>query len=136
MHVNFPRQTRTEAMSARLQPPGRGKGSNQASTASILPEPDGGRLGRALKDDTISTMETKFRDRLDERIDAVQASPNVPDAVKRSLRTLASKLRDANKFTEHPPTTYADYSKKYNAFTRDFKDLLKHIAEGLKEKES
>ena len=75
-------------------------------------------------------------DRLDERINAVQASASLSDAVKRDLRTLAAKVRDANKFAEHPPTTYAAFSTKVKGFSHDFKEHLKRLAENLKEKDS
>ena len=89
-----------------------------------------------LDSETIKSMESKFEDRLDERINAVQESESLPDVVKHDLQNLAAKIREANKFADHPPTTYMAFSDKAKAFSQDFKDDLKRLAENLKEKES
>ena len=96
---------------------------------------DVSRLGRVLDSDNVKSLESKFQDRLDERINAVWASASLPDVVKRDLRTLAAKIHEANKFAEHPPTTYMAFSVKVKGFSHDFKEHLKRLAENLKEKE-
>ena len=60
----------------------------------------------------------------------------VSDPVKRDLKFLAHKLREAGKFAEHPATSYATFSTKVKGYSHDFKEHLKRLTEALKEKES
>ncbi len=108
----------------------------QSDVMTFMSEMDAARLGRVLESESVKSLESKFLDRLDERLNAVQASASLPDVVKRDLRTLAAKVREANKFAEHPPTTYVAFSVKVKGFSHDFKEHLKRLAENLKEKES
>jgi hypothetical protein len=94
------------------------------------------RLKEALNDERVKSKESKFRDRLDERIDAIQGSAYLPDLVKHDLRTLAVKVREGSTFAEHPVTTYVLFSAEVNSLSRDFKEHLKRLAKNLKEKES
>jgi hypothetical protein len=101
-----------------------------------MSEVEASRLSKLLNDEGLKSMESKFRDRLDERINAIQGSAYLPDLVKHDLRTLAVKVREGSTFAEHPLTTYAAFSAKFKGLSRDFKDHLKRLAENLKEKES
>ncbi len=138
VQINVPAKVRSDAASLALgRPlPGGHRRPAQTDVMTFLSQFDAMRLGRVLDSETIKSIESKFQDRLDERITAVQESASLPDAVKRDLRTLASKIREANKFAEHPPTTYMAFSVKVKGFSHDFKEYLKRLAENLKEKES
>ena len=103
---------------------------------TFMSEYDVSRLTRVLDTESVKSIESKFEDRLDERVAAVQSSASLPDAVKRDLQTLAAKIHEANKFAEHPPTTYMAFSVKAKGFSHDFKEHLKRLAENLKEKET
>jgi S1-C subfamily serine protease len=133
--VNVPSQVRTEA---RL-------GSKTLSGARRVPPPDALplmsefealRLSQLLDDEKIKSMESAYRNRLDARIGVVRESEYLPEPVKRDIEALAAKVREANKFAEHPATTYTSFSSKVKGFSRDFREHLKRLAENLKETES
>ena len=138
IQMNVPAKVRSEASAlayGRL-PAGVKKRPAPSEGMTFMSDYDISRLGHVLDTESVKSMESKFKDRLDERVKAVQASASLPDAVKRDLQTLATKIRDGNKFAEHPPTTYMAFSVKAKAFSHDFKECLKRLAENLKEKES
>jgi S1-C subfamily serine protease/DNA-directed RNA polymerase subunit RPC12/RpoP len=136
--VNVSPQVRAEAsnLASGKAPSGGRRGVAPRDAVALISEFDAARLGRLLEDEGVKSMESKFRDRLDARISAVQESEYLPDPVKHDLRTLAVKLREAAKFADHPPTTYAAFSTKFKGLSHDFKEKLKSLAENLKEKES
>jgi hypothetical protein len=138
VQMNVPAKVRTEAanLAHGKLPPGVRKRPDQSEIMTFLSEIDAARLGRLLDNDSVKSLESKFQDRLDERTKAVQASTSLPDGVKHDLQTLAAKVREANKFAEHPLTTYVGFSTKVKGFSHDFKEHLKRLAENLKEKES
>jgi S1-C subfamily serine protease len=138
IQTNVPKQVRSEAVSLAHRKPSAGSrhAPPPADIMTFMSEFEAARLGRLLDDERIKSIESKFRERLDERIGAVQASEHLPDPIKHDLRSLATKVRDAGKFIDHPPTTYASFSTKVKGFSHDFKELLKRLAENLKEKES
>jgi S1-C subfamily serine protease len=137
VQINVPAKVRLEAASLAHGKTLAGSHRRPApgEVLTFMPHPEAARLGRVLDSDSLKSLESKFQDRLDERIDAIQASAYLGDVVKRDLRTLAAKVREANKFAEHPPATYAAFSVKVKGFSHDFKEHLKRLAEYLKEKE-
>ncbi len=136
--VNVSPQVRAEAASlaSGRTPSGGRRGVAPRDAVALISEFDAARLGRLLEDEGVKSTESKFRDRLDERISTIHESQYLPDLVKHDLRTLALKVRDATKFADHPPTTYAAFSTKFKGLSHDFKEKLKSLAENLKEKGS
>ena len=108
----------------------------QADVMTFMSEADASRLKQVLESETLKSIESKFQHRLDERISTLQESAYVSDAIKHDLRTLAIKVHEANKFAEHPPTTYSAFSVKVKSYPHDFKEYLKRLAENLKEKDA
>jgi S1-C subfamily serine protease len=138
IQVNVPKQVRIEAqnLARGRTPAGTRRGAAQrGAIMTFMSEFEASRL-RALLDEDLKSRESKFRDRLDQRIDAIQQSESLPDIIKHDLRTLAVAVREGNKFAEHPANTYGAFSTKVRSLSRDFKDHLKRLAENLKEKES
>ena len=141
VQISVPATVRAEALNAArgMTPSGKlatgHKRPASGEPMTFMSEFDAARLGRVLDTETVKSMESKFQDRLDERIDAIQASEFLPDAAKRELLILAGRIREAKKFVEHPPTTYVAFSTKAKGFLHDFKEHLKRLAESLKEKE-
>jgi hypothetical protein len=133
-----PKQVRSEAKDLALhkKPAGSHSGSAHADVMTFMSEFEVALLSRMLEDEHVKSMEAKFRDRLDERVGAVQKSEHLPDPIKRDLRALAAKVREASKFVQDPPTTYNSFSSKAKAFSHDFKEILKRVGENLKEKET
>jgi len=139
IQVNVPKQVRTEALNLAhgRTPAGTRRGAAQrGEIMTFLSEFEASRLRALLADEGLKSRESKFRDRLDQRIDAIQQSASLPDIIKHDLRTLAVAVREGNKFAEHPANTYGAFSTKVRGLSRDFKDHLKRLAENLKEKES
>ena len=135
--ANVPAQVRAEARSGvtktlsgarRTIPPG--------EAMTFLSELEAARLVQLLEAEAVKSMESVYRKRLDARISAVRESEHLSDPVNRDLEALAAKVRDANKFAEHPATTYTGFSSKVKGFSHDFKEHLKRLEENLKEKES
>jgi S1-C subfamily serine protease len=135
--VNVPAQVRAEARTGvtktlsgarRTIPPG--------EAMTFLSELEAARLGQLLEAEAVKSMESVYRKRLDARISAVRESEYLSAPVKRDLEALAAKVHDANKFAEHPATTYTGFSTKVKGFSHDFKEHLKRLEENLKEKES
>jgi S1-C subfamily serine protease len=138
LQISVPKQVRAEARNLALgkTPAGARRGSAPPDVMDFLPEFDASRLARLLDDEGLKSMESKYREHLDQRIDAIQESESLPTPVKRDLRTLATKLREANKFAEHPATTYVAFSTKVKGFSHDIKEHLKRLSENMKEKDT
>ena len=107
----------------------------QQDILGFLPDAEVVRLQQVLESSPVKELESKFGDRLETRVNSVQESESLSDNVKRKTRELAATIRDANRFIEHPPTAYKQYSVKVKSLTGDLKDHLKRLAESLKEKE-
>ena len=137
VQINVPRQVRNEAANLirGKTPAGTRRTSAPRDIMAFMSEIDAARLSRVLDDERLKSMESKFRDRLDERVNAIQGSDYLPDLVKHDLRTLSAKVREASKFAEHPATSYGVFSAKVKGFSSDFKKHLKRLAENLKEQE-
>jgi S1-C subfamily serine protease len=139
LHVmaNVPSQVRTEARlgsgktlsgARRTPPPG--------DAMAFMSEFEALRLGQLLDDEKLKSMESAYRNRLEARLGAVRESEYLPESVKHDIEALATKIREANKFAEHPATTYTAFSAKVKGLSRDIKEHLKRLAENLKETES
>jgi S1-C subfamily serine protease len=137
MQINVPKQVRVEAsyLASGKTLSGFRRGPAVRDMVALMSEFDAARLGRLLDDEGLKSMESKFRHRLDERTDAIQESEHLSDPIKHDLRALTAKLREADKFIEHPAITYVTFSAKVKGFNRDFKEHLKRLAENLKEEE-
>lgn len=140
MQVNVPLQVRIEARNLAQGgvPPAtrlsRLAGS-KAEYVPLMPEEIAQRLHLALASREVREMESQFRQRVDQRLDAVVERPNLSDEVKRDLKALARKIKEASQFAERPATGYAAFSVKVNGFTRDLRALLKRVEDGVEEKE-
>jgi S1-C subfamily serine protease len=102
----------------------------------IPSEADAARLNQLLEDERVKSVESIFRNRLDARISAVRESEYLSDSVKRDLEALVTKIRDVNKFADHPSTTYNGFNTKVKGFSHDFKEHFKRLEENLKDKET
>jgi S1-C subfamily serine protease len=141
MSLNPPEEVRKEGRGA-----ARGKSSPTGGrviavrprtvSSSALTDHEARTLRTSLESEAITTMEDIYRKRIDERVEEIQSSPTLPDGVKRDLRLLAQRVREGTKYAEHPTGTLAAHSAKVKGFAHDFKEYLKRLAEGLKEKES
>jgi predicted Zn finger-like uncharacterized protein len=138
MSINVPEEVRKEARSyARGKMPASARHvAAKVSQASLLSEFEAKTLRTSMESDAIATMEEIYRKRIDERVEEIQSSPTLPDGVKRDLKLLAQRVREGLKYAEHPTGTYLAYSSKVKSFAHDFKEYLKRLEEGLKEKES
>jgi hypothetical protein len=140
LQICVPKQVRFEATNLALHnalPSSRHYGHvPHTETMTFISEYDAARLSQLLEDERIKSMESRYRERLDERLGAVQKSAYLLAPIKRDLRALATKIREADKFADQPPTSYASFSSKAKAFAHDFKELLKHVAQDLKEKDT
>jgi hypothetical protein len=138
MSINVPEEVRKEARSyARGKMPAAARHvAAKVSQASLLSEFEAKTLRTSMESDGITTMEEIYRKRIDERVEDIQSSPTLPDGVKRDLKLLAQRVREGLKYAEHPTGTYLAYSGKVKGFAHDFKEYLKRLEEGLKEKAS
>ena len=95
---------------------------------------DAQRLSQLLENETIKLVQSKFEDRLDERVAAIQKG-HVSDAIKHDLRMLAVKIhkRPASSPSTRRPRTQPTASRPRPS-PHDFKELLKRLAANLKEK--
>jgi S1-C subfamily serine protease len=107
----------------------------QQDILGFLPDIEVMRLQEVLDSSAVKALESKFGDRLEDRVNAVQESQSLSDNVKRETRELAAAIHEADRFIEHPPAVYKQYSVKVKSLTSDLKEHLKHLAESLKEKE-
>lgn len=138
MQVSVPRQVRLEWSKVT-----QGRGlvgthytSGEPDAITLLPESECVRLDARLRSRDLVSTEAKLRDRLDQRIEAIQGSTYLPEPLKRDLKALAATVRQGNRFAEHPSTTCVLYCATLKEFFRDVQDYLKHIAEALQEKET
>jgi hypothetical protein len=138
IQINVPKQVRMEArnLAHGKTPSGARRGPGQRDVMAFMSEMEAARLSKVLDDDSIKSMESKFREHLDSRLDTIQKSEYLSDRIKSDLRALAVKVREGGAFAEHPVTTYVLFSAKVKGFSRDFKEHLKRLAENLKEKEA
>jgi hypothetical protein len=135
--IEVPTRVRAEAalMATGKLPPGVHRRTAALDVIPLIPPATAARLNRLLDDEMIRTIESKYKHRLDERVDAVQNSDTLSEVVKRDLRTLAAKVREVEKFTDHPVNSYLTFSSRIKGFARDFRDHLKRLEENLKEED-
>jgi S1-C subfamily serine protease len=139
MQINVPYQVRLEAQ-AFEQAGGVSKtrvsrlAGTRVEYIRLMPAEVATRLSQALKSPDVRVMEERFTEGLDARLDAVFESPHVRDEVKRDLRSLARKIKEAGQYAERPAAGYAAFSLKVKGFSRDFKDLLKRVESGVEDK--
>jgi len=139
MQVNVPLQVRVEAKDfAQGNLPARPNrfSSVKVEYVSLMPEDVARAIGSLLRSGKVKEIEDHFRGDLDGRLDAMAESPHVADEVKRDVKTLAKKIKDAAAYAERPSTTYAAYSIKFNGFSRDLKDLLNRLEKKVDDKQS
>jgi hypothetical protein len=138
MAVNVPLQVRLEAKA--FTQGDYASRSNRFSTVKVeyvalMPEKTAIALAALLRSHQLQEIENQFCKTLDARLDAVAESPNVAADVKRDMKSLAKKIKDTTAFAERPANTYAAYSVKVNAFSRDLKGLLKRLEKNVDDKE-
>jgi S1-C subfamily serine protease len=138
MQANVPVQVRSEA--GTLSQSGESAKTNRFAKLKIdyiqLPPEETCRAITAfLKSRKIRELEDHFRKNLDARLDSVIESENVSSEVKRDLKTLTKKLKDATAFAERPTNSYAGYSVKVNGFSRDLKELVERLEKAVENNE-
>jgi putative serine protease PepD len=133
--TNVPSQVRTEARTGSKTLSGAHRVPPPDEAMAFLSELDAARLIQLLDGERVKSMESAYRNRLDARVAAAQESEYLSEPIKRDLETLATKIREANKFANHPATTYTAFHAKVKGFSRDFKEHLKRLEENLKETE-
>lgn len=139
MQINVPYQVRLEAQ-AFEQTGGVSKArmprlaGAKVEYIRLMPAETATRLSQALKSPEVRAMEERFTDGLDARLDAVLQSPHIAEEVKRDLRNLARKIKEAGQYAERPAAGYAAFSFKVKGFSRDFKDLLNRVESGVEDK--
>jgi V8-like Glu-specific endopeptidase len=93
------------------------------------------RLAIALSSREVQTMEEQYRKGLDARVESLSESAFLDADFQRDLKSLAKKLKDAEQYAERPGNTYAAFSAKTRAFSRDFKDLFKRLGASVEDEE-
>ena len=133
MQVNVPDQIRREARSASRSTSR--QTSSKVTPVALISEYEVHKAAKTLESSDLRAMEDKFRERLDERIESIQESPYLSDPVKRDLKGMARKYKEAAKYAEQPSGNYLVFSSKIRGFAKEFKDYLKHLGQALKEKD-
>lgn len=138
MQANVPVQVRAEASS--LSQSGEPAKPNRFAKLKIdyvqlLPEETCRALTAFLKSRKIRELEDHFRKNLDARLDSVIESEHVSSEVKRDLKTLTKKLKDAAAYADRPANSYAAYSVKVNGFSRELKELVDRLEKGVENSE-
>ena len=101
----------------------------------LIPEEIVPELKTALRNKGIKEREKLYRDRLDERVKALQDSEILADEVKRDLQTLVRRIHEADAFAENPANSYTSFSMKVGGLSRDFKTILARLETALTEEE-
>lgn len=134
MQANVPVQVRAEAgavsQSGEPAKPNR-FAKLKIDYVQLLPEETCRTLTAFLKSRKVRELEDHFRKTLDARLDTVIESEHVSSEVKRDLKTLSKKLKEATAYADRPATSYAAYSVKVNGFSRDLKELVDRLEKGV-----
>ncbi len=101
----------------------------------LLPEQVCRALMAFLKSRKVRELEDHFRKNLDSRLASVAESQHVASEVKRDLKTLAKKTKDAETYADRPGTKYAAYSIKVSGFKRDIEELIERLEKKVNETE-
>jgi hypothetical protein len=137
MAVNVPLQVRLEAQAfAKGEPAARPSrfGAPKVEYVPLMPENVAKSYAVLLHSGKVKEIEEQFRRGLDARLDAVGHSPHVADDVKRDLKTLAKKLKEATAYAERPGVTYMAYSVKVKGLSRDIKELIERLQQKADDK--
>lgn len=139
VHINVPLQVRVEArafaqgeLPAR---PSRFSSSVKVEYVPLMPSDLARALHSLLLSGKVKEVENHFRKDLDARLEALAESPHVADDLKRDAKALAKKIKETAAYAERPGTTYAAYSLKVKALSRDLKDLLERLEKKVDNKE-
>jgi hypothetical protein len=128
MQINVPKQIRQEADAFKSH-----HSSGHADVVALLPERDAAKLDALLRSTSVHSMENLFRARIDERVEMLTGSAYLAEAIKRDLKNVARKVREATKYAERPSGTYLTFSSKVKGYAHDFKDLFKRLEANLKD---
>lgn len=134
MQANVPVQVRAEAGS--VSQSGEPAKQNRFAKLKIdyiqlLPEDVCKTLTAFLKSRKVRELEDHFRKNLDARLDTVIESEHVSSEVKRDLKTLSKKLKEATAYADRPSNSYAGHSVKVNGFSKDLKELVDRLEKAV-----
>ncbi|MCR4415531.1 MAG: hypothetical protein NUV77_24230 [Thermoguttaceae bacterium] len=101
----------------------------------LVPEELARQVRLALNSREVREAESRFQERLDERLESLVGRANRADELKRDLQALSRKARGAARFADRPAAGYAAYSVKVSGFTRALRTLLKRVEDALENQE-
>lgn len=127
VQTNVPPRVRTQAASIAS---GRLKNVN-SEHVPLMPE-ELARIYRMMLDSPrVKELEDQFGKDMEARIDAMLENPNVDESVKRDVKSLADRTKDATTFAQRPATTYTAYASRVGGLTRDIKRLTERLEKAV-----
>lgn len=103
--------------------------ARQIKRVELLSQPQAASLARALESEEVAKLVRVFSTGLNEKLQALQASSQLPEDTLRALGDLQRAVNRNKGLAENPPSSYQNYSKAFH----DQRDLLKQLVDRLSE---